>query len=316
MTRSNVKTDRGAFDRGRVRAWILFLIPALAVYIVFMAWPLLNSMRLSLYTGSGFRPTAFVGFDNYVRLFTDAYFRDRFVNALGNTFVFFLIHMLVQNTLGLLFATLLAAGVRGGNLYRTIIFIPATLAVLVTGFLWRLILNPQFGALSFFLRSVGLDAIARTPWLGDERFVLPVISLVSSWQWVGLPTMMFLAGLLSIPDELLEAARIDGASTWHLFWRVKAPLLAPVLGIVAVLTFVGNFNAFDVVYAMTGARGDPNYAADLLAPLFYRVGIAGEHPVARPDMGMGASIATITFLILMAGVSLWLVVSRRRNVEM
>ena len=128
--------------------------------------------------------------------------------------------------------------------------------------------------------------------------------------------MMFLAGLLSIPEELLEAARMDGASAWNLFWRIKIPLLAPVIGIVAVLTFVGNFNAFDVVFAMTGVRGDPNYAGDLLAPLFYRVGIAGEHPVARPDMGMGAAIATITFLILMAGVSLWLIFSRKRNVEM
>ena len=141
--------------------------------------------------------------------------------------------------------------------------------------------------------------------------VLIVISLVSSWQWVGLPTMMLLAGLLAIPDELLEAARIDGASAWHVFWRIKIPLLAPVIGIVSILTFVGNFNAFDVVFAMTGPRGDPKYAADLIASFFYRTAIAGEHPVARPDMGLGAAVATCTFFILLAGVSLWLVFNRR-----
>ncbi len=301
---------RASFQAQRVRAWILFLLPALVVYIAFMAWPLLNSLRLSFFTGSGCTPDHFVGFDNYRTLFTEPYYRDRFFNALGNTFVFFAIHMLVQNTLGLLFATLLATGLRGHNTYRTIIFIPATLAVLVTGFLWRLILNPQWGAINFGLKAVGLGAWAR-PWLGDPQVVLIVISLVSSWQWVGLPTMMLLAGLLAIPDELLEAARIDGASAWHVFWRIKIPLLAPVIGIVSILTFVGNFNAFDVVFAMTGPRGDPKYAADLIASFFYRTAIAGEHPVARPDMGLGAAVATCTFFILLAGVSLWLVFNRR-----
>lgn len=298
----------------RARLWFLFLLPALLVYTAFMAYPLLNSLRLSFYTGSGYTPERFVAFENYARLFTDPFWRERFFNAVRNTFIFFFIHMLVQNTLGLLFATLLASGIRGHNVYRTIIFIPATLAVLVTGFLWRLILNPQWGAVNHFLRAVGLDSWTR-PWLGDPNTVLIVISLVSSWQWVGLPTMMFLAGLLTIPDELIEAARMDGASSWRVFTSIKLPLLAPVIGIVSVLTFVGNFNAFDVVFAMTGPRGDPQFRADLLASFFYRTGIAGEHPVARPDMGMGAAVAACTFVILLAGVGLWLLLSRRRAVE-
>lgn len=313
-TPSRAREAKSTFDRRRVRAWILFIAPAVLIYAGFMAIPLVNSLRLSFYTGSGYTPDHFVGFDNYIKLFSVPYYRDRFFNALGNTVIFFAIHMLVQNTLGLLFATILASGIRGANVYRTLIFIPATLAVLVTGFLWRLILNPQWGAVNFILKNVGLAAWAR-PWLGDANTVLPVISLVSSWQWVGLPTMLFLAGLLSIPDEILEAARIDGASAWASFWRIKIPLLLPVIGIVSVLTFVGNFNAFDVVYAMTGARGDPNYAADLLASFFYRTAIAGEHPVSRPDMGLGAAVATCIFFILLAGVSVWLFSGRKRSTD-
>ncbi len=297
----------------RRRTWVLFLIPALLIYTVFMAFPLFNSMRLSLYTGQGLTPDRFVGFDNYVALFTNPLWRDRFFNALGNTFVFFAIHMLVQNTLGLLFAVLLSnPALRGRSIYRAIIFLPATLSVLVTGFLWRLILNPRWGMLNQLLEAVGLGALAR-PWLGDPVLALPVISLVSSWQWVGLPTMMFLAGLLTIPDELSEAARVDGASPWQVFWRIKLPLLMPVIGIVSVLTFVGNFNAFDVIFAMAGARGEPGYATDLLATFFYRTAIAGEHPVAQPNMGVGAAVATIMFLILLTGVSIWLIFSRRRE---
>jgi len=299
----------------RRRTWFLFLLPALIVYTAFMAFPLVNSMRLSLYTGEGLTPDRFVGFQNYIELFTNPLWRDKFFNALGNTFIFFGIHILVQNTLGLLFATLLSSGLKGGNIYRTIIFVPATMSIVVTGFLWQLILNPRWGAVNKFLEAINLGNLAR-PWLGDPALVLIVISLVSSWQWVGLPTMMFLAGFLTIPDELIEAARIDGASAWQTFWKVKIPLLMPVIGIVSVLTFVGNFNAFDIIFAMAGSRGEPGYNADLLATFFYRAGLAGEAPAARPNMGIGAAVATVTFLILMTGVSLWLVTSRRRTYEL
>jgi raffinose/stachyose/melibiose transport system permease protein len=221
----------------------------------------------------------------------------------------------VQNSLGLLFASLLSNEFKGRDTFRTIIFTPATLSVLVTGFLWTLILNPQWGAINLVLKAVGLKAWA-LPWLGEEGLALVVISLTSAWQWVGMPTVMFLAGLIGIPEELVEAARVDGASEATIFWRVKFPLLMPVVGIVSILTFVDNFNAFDVIYAMAGVRGEPGYSTDLLATFFYRTGIAGEHPVGIPNMGMGAAIASLTFAILMVGVLTWLFLSRRQSYEM
>lgn len=303
------------YELRRKLIWLLFLLPALLIYLRFMALPLFNSLGLSFFQGRGLTPEQFVGFDNYVQLFTNPLWRDRFFNALGNTVVFFAIHMLVQNTLGLLFAVLLASGIKGSGLIRTIIFVPATLSVMIIGFLWTLILNPQWGAVNIALKAIGLGQFAR-PWLGDPTWALIVISLVSVWQWVGLPTMIYLAGLLTIPDELVEAARVDGASSWQAFWRVKFPLLVPVIGIVAVLTFVGNVNAFDIVYAMAGARGEPRYASDLLGTFFYRTAIAGEHPVAQPNMGMGAAVAAVMFLILLVGVTAWLVSTQRRSTEL
>ncbi|HPH97404.1 MAG TPA: sugar ABC transporter permease [Anaerolineaceae bacterium] len=294
--------------------WVLFLLPALLVYIVFMAGPLFDSLRLSLYTGEGYTPTQFVGFANYIELFSTPLWRERFFGALLHTCIFFAVHMTVQNTLGLFFATLLSSDFKGRDIFRTIIFAPATLSVLVTGFLWTLILNPQWGAINQFLNAVGLHNWTR-PWLGEEGLALIIISLTSSWQWVGMPTVLFLAGLLAIPDEILEAARVDGASAWTIFWRIKFPLLMPVVGIVTILTFVDNFNAFDVIYAMAGAKGEPGYSTDLLATLFYRTGIAGEHPVGIPNMGMGATIATLTFIILMTGVLTWMYFSRKSNNE-
>lgn len=304
---------KASWDVQRRRTWLLFLVPAVVMYTLFMAFPLFNSMRLSFYQGTGLSPDRFVGLENYVELFSNPLWRDRFLNALQNTVIFFAIHMLVQNTLGLLFAVLISnPKLRGRNIYRAIVFLPATLSVLVTGFLWTLILNPRWGMLNQLLEAIGLGSLAR-PWLGDRALALPVISLVSSWQWVGLPTMLFLAGLLTISDDLIEAARVDGASPWQIFWRIKLPLLKPVLGIVTVLTFVGNFNAFDVIFAMAGARGEPGYSTDLLATFFYRTAIAGEHPVAQPNMGIGAAVATLMFLILLTGVSLWLFFGRERS---
>jgi raffinose/stachyose/melibiose transport system permease protein len=284
--------------------WLLFALPALMVYLAFMAVPVVNSMRLSFFSGSGYALDNFVGFDNYIKLFSDPETSARFFNAFKNNWEFFGITMLVQNTVGLLFALILSGkSIKGKNVFRTIIFIPVTLSVLVTGYIWKLILNPQWGALNIVLTKLGLASWA-LPWLGDPRFALPSITLVSAWQWVGLPTMMFLAGLERIPDELFEAAQIDGAGGWLTFARVKLPLLLPVVGIVSVLTFVGNFNAFDVVYAMEGANGPPAYSTDLMGTFFYRTGIAGQHPVGIPDMGLGAAVATVTFVVLFAGVLL------------
>lgn len=280
--------------------WMLYLIPALLFYILFMAYPLLDSLKLSFFSGNATGPRTFVGFDNFITLFTDPEKSARYFGAFGHTCIFFVIHMLVQNVLGILFAVILTnKSMQFRNIYRTIIFIPTTLAVLITGYLWKLILNPVWsGAV---LEKMGLGFLAQ-PWLGKELTALPIVALVSCWQWVGIPTMMFTASLQNIPEELLEAGRVEGANAWVLFKKIKIPMILPVVGMIAILTFVNNFNAFDVVFAMENANGAPGYSTDLIGTLFYRVGIAGQHPVGIPDTGLGAAIATITFLVLCAGV--------------
>lgn len=188
---------------------------------------------------------------------------------------------------------------RGRRFYQSIIFIPCTIAVMVTGYLFKLVLNPQFAGPT--LRAMGLGVLAK-PWLGQQQTALHVISLVSVWQWVGIPTMMFVAGLQGISEDLLEAADIAGASSWQTFWYIKFPLLLPVVGMISILTFVSNFNAFDIVYAMATPDGAPNYSTDLIGSLFYRYGVAGKHPIGIPEPGVGASISTAVFVMLLIGV--------------
>ena len=164
--------------------------------------------------------------------------------------------MVVQNGLGILFAVLLTAEtMKGRHLYQTIIFIPTTFAVLVTGYLWKLMLNPVWSG-DFFV-SIGLPFL-KYPWLGDTKTALPIVALVSCWQWMGIPTMMFVAALRNISVELLEASHLEGANGWQVFLHIKLPLIKPVVGIISVLTFVNNFNAFDIVFAMENVNGRPS----------------------------------------------------------
>lgn len=285
--------------------WLLYMTPALILYVFFMAFPLADSIRLSFFSSSASEgKNIFVGFKNYIDLFLNPSHAERYWGAFGNTWYFFFIHIVVQNVLGLIFALMLTSkGMQASRFYQTIIFIPVTLAILVTGYLWKLILNPQWGAIAVFLKTIGLEEAVK-PWLGDTQYALTTVSLVSAWQWVGIPSMMFVAGLQTIPNDLFEAADIVGCSRLQKIRYVKLPLIRPVLGMVAILTFVNNFNAFDVVFAMENVNGAPQYSTDLIGTLFYRIGIAGQHPVGIPNPGLGSAIATVTFIMLLIGVSL------------
>lgn len=279
--------------------WIWYLLPALLIYTVFMAYPMLDSVRLSLFriTDQG---SEYVGAQNFVRLFTDPDVSARFFGAFKNNWIFFAYHMLVQNVLGILFAVMLTSRtMRGRRFYQTVIFVPCTIAVMVTGNLFKLLLNPQFA--KYALQDLGLHFMVH-PWLGDPKTALNAVSLVSVWQWVGMPTMMFVSGLQGISEDLMEAADIAGANAWQNFWYIKLPLIMPVVGMIAILTFVSNFNAFDVVYSMTGPLGQPEYSTDLIGSLFYRYGVAGFHPMGKPEPGLGAAISTSMLLVLLLGV--------------
>lgn len=294
LKKSNLTTEPSGFY------WILYVLPALIIYIIFMAYPLLDSLRLSFFSGNTPLVREFVGFDNFKKLLSDTDISARYRGAFSNTIIFFIINMIFQNSIGILFAVILTTKkMRGRNIYQTIIFIPTTFAVLVTGYLWKLLLNPVWAGDS--LSKIGLGILSQ-PWLGQKSTALIVISLISCWQWMGIPVMMFVAALKNIPQDCLEVASIEGANAWQTFIKIKLPLIKPVVGMISILTFVNNFNAFDIVFATETVNGAPGYATDLLGTFFYRIGIAGQHPIGIPDTGMGATVATITFFVLLLGV--------------
>jgi raffinose/stachyose/melibiose transport system permease protein len=289
---------------------VVFLAPALAIYTIFSIYPLIDTVRLSFYAGDETGARHFIGVENFRTLLADPNWSVQFWNALRNNLYFFCIHMVVQNGIGLGLAMLLSLPrLTGGNVYRTLIFLPTMLSVVIIGFIWQLMLNPLWGVAEKILTFFGLGSFFG-PWLGQEATALITISLISVWQFVGIPMMLIYAALLNIPDDLLDAATVDGAGPFSVFWFVRLPLILPTLGVVSVLTFVANFNAFDLIYAVKGALAGPNFSTDILGTFFYRTFFGYQLQVGNPTMG--ATVATAMLVVILLGVLVYLFGVQRR----
>ena len=282
----------------------VFLAPATIIYTLFMIYPLFDSMRMSFFSGTQQGQEIFVGLQNYIKLFTDELWQPRLWGAFKHNVIFFLIHMVVQNSIGLLLAALLTSRiVRGIGFFRTVFFMPTMLSFVIVGFIWELILSPLWGVARDILTFVGLGHLYQ-PWLGLEGPALIALAFISVWQFIGIPMMLFYAALIGIPDELVEAATVDGATGWQTFWKVKFPLILPTVGIVTILTYVGNFNAFDLIYTVQGALAGPNFSTDIMGTFFYRTFFGQQLQLGDPYMG--ATVATVMFLIILAGVAAYM----------
>ncbi|MDA9821997.1 sugar ABC transporter permease [Paracoccaceae bacterium] len=281
----------------------VFLAPAIFIYTAVMIYPLFNTLRLALFTKVD-QTRLYVGLENFQTLFSDPIWSDQFWNALGNNLWFFMIHMLVQNPIGIALAAILShPTLHFSSFYRTAIFIPTMLSFVIVGFARKLILSPIWGIAPGLLDFVGLKSLY-APWLGKEAYALTTLSLISVWQFVGIPMMLIYAALLSIPDEILEAAEVDGITGFSAFWKIKLPLILPSIGIISILTFVANFNAFDLIYAAQGALVGPNFSTDILGTFMYRTFFGFQLQLGDPHMG--SAIASAMFAIILIGVCFYL----------
>lgn len=307
--RGRGRGGRGGALTPRWGTLLVFLAPAFLLYTTFIIYPLLGAAQYSLFDWQGTTRGAFIGLGNFVGLFTTYPLNEQILAAFWHNMAFFAGTMLVQNTLGLALAVLLVRPIRGKRFLQTSYVLPYLVSPLVVGYLWSLILSPTFGALNEALRAVGLESWA-LPWLGDPTTALPVIILVNAWQWVGFPMLLFSAALAGIPEEYMQAARVDGASSWQTFRRITLPLLTPAIGTVSVLTFVGNMNVFGLVYAMGGSQGGPAGSTDVLGLLFYRTAFQG----GVNSIGTSSALAVLMFIFIF-GTSLLVTRFMRKREE-
>ncbi len=313
MPEPTTSVNNGIVGMGRGSyLWLLtfFLAPAVVIYTVFSIYPLVATIYNSLYLRLPDGGYVFNSLGNFQTLLTDTTWSAPFWNAFRNNCYFFFIHMFVQNPIGLALAAMLSLPqLRLRATYRTLIFMPTMLSVVVIGFSWQLILSPLWGISKTLLQAVGLGFLF-APWLGQESSALITISLISVWQFVGIPMILIYTALLAIPEELMDAATVDGLNQFQAFIWVKLPLIWPTIGLVSVLTFVNNFNAFDLVYAMKGALAGPNFSADIMGTLFYRTFFGNQ--LQNGDLSMGSTIATMMFIIILIGVMIYLFLIQRR----
>jgi raffinose/stachyose/melibiose transport system permease protein len=281
-------------SRARGRLLLVFLVPALVLYSLFIVYPLVSALQWSFFDWTGTKQGSFAGLGNFRALLSEYPLSEQVWRALAHNGLFFAGTMLIQTTAGLTFAVLLHRSRRGKRFLQTSYILPHLVSPIVVGYLWAQMLNPQFGVVNAGLKAVGLDALAQ-PWRGDPHLALPVAIVVNAWQWIGFPMLLFAAALAGIPEEYGEAARCDGASAWQVFRRVTLPLLTPVMGIVTVLTFIGNFNILDLIYALSGSKGNPQFATDVLGLVFYRT--AYENPDANA-IGQSSALAVCMFVFI------------------
>ncbi|GIN86414.1 sugar ABC transporter permease [Heyndrickxia sporothermodurans] len=310
-----VANSKGMSMKKRKR-WVihLFPIPALIIYGLFIVYPLLAALAYSLFDWNGIVRGAFVGLNNFKKLFTMEPFRGMFWNAFQHNVFYFILQMIVQNGIAFLLAFIIYKKIRGAEFFKIAFFLPRLLSVIIVGFLWKLILNPNYGALNVLLGHFGLESLQKA-WLGDPKTALLAIILVNCWFGLGFGVLIFLAGLQSIPTELTEAATLDGAKGWTMIRKIILPLMLPSMIIMTVLTFIQSFEAFELVYAMQGSMGEPYFSTDTLAVYFYRLAFGGSSGESSA-IGLGSALAVVLFLFISFFTVVFLKLMQRKEVDM
>lgn len=265
----------------------LFMLPALLIYCSIVILPALYSVSLSFFKWNGLGEKTFVGFRNYVNLFTkDVVFQI----AVKNNLIWIILTVLFTASFALLLAMILNRPFRGRVVYRAIFYFPYMLSWVVIGIIWKWIYNPNIGFLDEMLKIIGLGDL-HIKWLSDPNMALYCIFIAALWQGVGQPMLYFLAGLQSIPQELYEAAKVDGAGKISLFIHITIPQLKETFVIVFATLIIASMKVYDVVYVMT--NGGPANSTQTLASYMY------SQTFSFSNLGTGSSIATIMMLIMM-----------------
>ena len=274
------------------RVAYLYLLPAFAVYSAFVLVPLLHAIWISFFDWDGLTVGTWVGLDNYRELATSPPLR----SAFGHALVLILFYAVIPVVLALvLVAALSRARVRGQAGFRTILFLPQVIPMVVVAVIWRMIYEPENGSLNEFLGAIGLDALER-PWLGDFTFALPAVGVVGAWVMSGLALVLFMAGVQRIPQSLYDAARVDGAGAVREFFAVTLPNLRGEIAVALTLTTIAALRNFDLVYITT--QGGPGNSTSV--PAFEVYNRAFQTGAVGSAAAIGFTLALVIFAIAFA----------------
>jgi ABC-type sugar transport system permease subunit len=274
-----------------------FVLPALIIFGLFKIWPMIWGGVLSFYSWDGFSEMSFVGLENYRVMLTQD---EIFPKVIRNTLTYAIGIIAGNIAVGLALALLVNRGLRGRGIFRTIFFLPPIMSFVMVGLLWTWIYNPEFGIINAFLSSIGLDSL-RESWLGNPKTALPALILIDVWKWSGWHMVIYLAGLQTISADVIDAAKVDGATGFNRFRYITFPLLRSYTFMNIILITVGAFNTFDLVYVTT--RGGPYYATHML--LTYVHLVAFRYRKIGYAAAMTYFLFIIVFCISMINMFVW-----------
>ena len=295
---------KGSSERRQHLAGWLFVSPALVLIAVYFFVPVIAGLLLSftdfdIYAIGRPDSARLVGLGNYAQVLSDPVFW----KALGNTFVFVVAGGPLSVIVSLVAALLVSSKLtRFPGLWRSIYFMPVVTTLVAVAIVWRYLLHPQYGLIDWALTRMGLPAI---DWLGDPHWAIPAIILLTVWKNFGYNMLIFIAGLQSIPEELYEAAELDGAGGWSRFVEITLPSLAPTFLFVGVMTMLGQFQVFAEPYVMT--QGGPLKATTTVVMLMYEQGFRWWR------MGLAAALAFVLFVIMLIGTTIQMWLQRERR---
>ncbi len=279
----------------------MFLLPSAVILLVFVAYPIVQSFWMSLHTWSFFSSKhPFVGLQNYQTMVHDS----RFWNALGNTALYTGVEVPLQVGLGLALAVALQRNTLVNKFLRSVFFFPVISSLATMGIVWKFLLDPQIGAINAAMTSVGLPTVN---FLQSTTWALPAVMFVGVWKSVGFSMVIFLAALQDVPEQLLEAAALDGAGPWLRFWRVVLPLLRPSLLFASIMATIASMQLFDSVYVMTS--GGPIFHTETLVTYLYDSGFQYF------QSGYAAAMSWVLFLLILVLSMLQLRLFRYNEVD-
>jgi multiple sugar transport system permease protein len=282
----NVKKNKMSASAQEAFWGYVFLSPWIFGILFFVGGPIIVSLGLAFCSWDLIQPAKFVGFDNFVKMFTtDA----RFWRSLGNTFYYTLFAVPAGIVGSILVALLMNQKWKSVRLLRTIYYLPSVTAGVASSIIWMWLLNPDFGLINYGLSMIGIKGPL---WMADENWSKPALVIMSLWG-VGGSMIIYLAGLQGIPRQLYEAAEIDGAGMFHKFWYVTLPMLTPVIFFNLIMSIVWSFQVFTQVYVMTGGQGGPADSTLVLVLYIY------QHAFKFHNMGYASALAWVLFIIIM-----------------
>ena len=284
----------------KTRYKIGFLVPTLLVYVVFIILPIFIAIGYSFTRYSGIGKARFIGLDNYKRLFHD----QLFWKSLQNTAIIFVLASVLLLVLSFLLALLLNNKLKFADTSKALVFSPAIIAPIIVGIIWVYILDPKIGVINNILRSIGAGSLAKQ-WIGGTVLSPYSMAIIYFWQQLGYLTTIFIAGLKMIPEEVLEAVKVDRANAVQRVFYVIIPMMRSSISTVIVLIITGIFKIFEIVQQTTG--GGPNHMSETLVTYSYSMTFQSS------EYGYGMSIATVTFLISLGITGIYFLFSKERG---